>query len=140
MKFIQETIHNGIMDALEKQLNKFDEAFHTMQFSYNLALVEGVTDDLDPDLDTAMEQLAKRLDAARRGLGLTNKLPPGDSRVLHRRKIMGNLNKIRSLFNFIQKKLEDSAGADDAGQGQPPVQPQQQQQRPVQQPPQRGMA
>lgn len=126
MKFIQETIHNGIMDALEKQLNKFDEAFTSIQFKHNLAIVEGVTDDLDPDLDTAMDQLAKRLEAARRGLGLPNKLPPGDSRVLHRRKIMGNLNKIRSLFNFIQKKLEDSVGTDDGGQGQvqgqPPVQ------------------
>ncbi len=116
MKFIQETIHNGIMDALEKQLSKFDEAFTSLQFKHNVAIMEGVTDDLDPDLDTAMDQLAKRLEAARRGLGLTNKLPPGDSRIMHRRKIMGNLNKIRSLFNFIQKKLEDSVGGNDDGQ------------------------
>jgi len=115
MKFIQESVHDGIMDALTKQLNKFEEAFQHIQFGYNLAITEGVTDDLDPDLDTAMDQLSKRLEAARRGLGLTNKLPPGESRVLHRRKIMGNLNKIRALFNFIQKKLEASAG-DDSGQ------------------------
>jgi len=109
MQFIRDSIHDNIMEALSNQYSQFNDKFQNLQFAYNVALTEAVDNsDLDPDLDMAFAQLLKRLEAAKRGLGLSNKLPNNESRVMHRRAIMSNMNKIRTLFNFIGKKLGDS--------------------------------
>ncbi len=54
---------------------------------------------------SAMEQVTKQMDAAKRGLGLVNKLPPGESRGTNASRIMGNMNRIRANVRRIEKML-----------------------------------
>ena len=71
------------------------------------ALLEGVTDlPEDADLNTQLEILMQRLETIKKALGITNRLPPGDSRKYHRSRIMGFMNKVRALFNRVANQLE----------------------------------
>ncbi len=54
-------------------------------------------------LDTVMQQL----DAAKRGLGLVNKLADSPSRTRNRSRVMGNLNKIRGNLRRVEKMISD---------------------------------
>jgi len=52
-----------------------------------------------------MEQVMQQMDAAKRGLGLVNKLADGPSRTKNRSRIMGNMNRIRANVRRIEKML-----------------------------------
>jgi hypothetical protein len=52
----------------------------------------------------SIEKLEKMLDAAKRGLGLANKLKPGDKKS-HLSRIMSNINVIRNALNRLVKAL-----------------------------------
>ena len=71
--------------------------------------INEVVEPLDPsmNLEDQLEELTKRMDAARRGLGLANKLS-GKQQTQHRRQVMINLNKIRRDLNQVVKELERS--------------------------------
>lgn len=58
-----------------------------------------------PNFIPLFDEAMRRMDAAKRALGLVNKLPPGESRTMHKRRVMGNLNRIRTLVYDIQMKL-----------------------------------
>jgi len=64
-------------------------------------------DDLDEILN-GMEQVIKQMDAAKRGLGLVNKLGDGASRTKHRSRVMGNMNRIRANVRRIEKMLANT--------------------------------
>lgn len=103
MSLLRETVNNYIVDKLEEALTFFENKFEKLSFKLYGMLEEGVLDNLPPEVDLAMQELEKRLAAARKGLGLVNKLPPGESQVLHRRRIFANLNKIRAYFRQLDK-------------------------------------
>lgn len=67
-----------------------------------LPLTEGIDAAM---LDTMFDETSKMLDAARRGLGLTNKLKDSALRTTARSRIMGNLNRIRAKLSRITKAL-----------------------------------
>jgi hypothetical protein len=106
MSLLRETVNDYIVDKLEEALSFFENKFEKISFKLYGMLEEGVLDNLPPEVDAAMQELEKRLAAARKGLGLTNKLPPGESRVLHRRRILTNLNHIRAKFRQLDKILQ----------------------------------
>lgn len=101
------------------------ELFDQIVEQYN-SIVEGILTEavspLDPDLDLEgqLAELSKRMEAARRALGLTNKLQAGVPRTMHRKRIMGNLNSIRAQLSRVVQAIEqfDSASDDyEAGRG-----------------------
>ena len=53
----------------------------------------------------SMETVMKQMDAAKRGLGLVNKLSDSPSRTQNRSRVMGNLNRIRANVGRIEKML-----------------------------------
>jgi len=53
----------------------------------------------------AMDTVMKQMDAARRGLGLVNKLADSPSRTKNRSRVMGNMNRIRGNLRRIEKML-----------------------------------
>ena len=61
----------------------------------------------------AMETVMKQMEAARRGLGIVNKLADSPSRTRNRSRVMGNMNRIRANLRRIEKMLgaQDQAGA-----------------------------
>lgn len=96
---------------IESDINELDAKFKEVVELFSNALNEDVTDLGVPanDLVAAFDEAEKRLGAAKRGLGLVNKLPPGEERSENRRRIMANLNRLRALFDRITKAA-DSAG------------------------------
>lgn len=60
-----------------------------------------VPDDIVDKIDEAM----KRLQAARTGLGLANKLKDPDQRNMHKSRIMKNLNLLRMIVLHIEQEL-----------------------------------
>lgn len=66
-------------------------------------LNEAITVPVEGDLAQQLEELSRRFEAAKRGLGLTNKLQPGPQKVENRRRIMGNLNTIRAMLARVVK-------------------------------------
>ena len=96
---------------IESDIKELDKKFKAVVEFFSKVLNEAVTDLNVPagDLAAAFDEAAKRLDAARRGLGLVNKLPAGQERTENRRRIMGNLNRLRALVDRITKEA-DSAG------------------------------
>lgn len=58
------------------------------------------------DVYNALFKAAEQLDAAKRGLGIANRLKDPGKRAMNRSRIMRNLNKIRGLINRATKALE----------------------------------
>ena len=95
-----------MFDALVEQINTLTEA------------VIPVNPDLD--MEQQLAELTKRMEAARRGLGLVNKFPAGPQRTEHRKRIMGNLNTIRAMLGRVLKAQEQFNSAEqgyEAGSG-----------------------
>jgi hypothetical protein len=64
-------------------------------------------------LASMIEQISARFDAAKRGLGLVNKLTPGQSKRKHASRVMINLNTIRrelaQLTKTLQREIEQES-------------------------------
>lgn len=87
----------NILDTMEKMLSEATDLSFSRQ---NTTL---------PDLEQNLEQLAKMLLAAGRGLGMANKLP-GEQGKKHRAAVMSNLNRIRHRLSVLAKELEHYMG------------------------------
>lgn len=59
----------------------------------------------DSDASKSIQDLEKQLSAAKRGLGLSNKLS-GDAKTKHAKRVMGNLNKIRAQIARLKKQMK----------------------------------
>jgi len=57
------------------------------------------------EIMAGMDQVMKQMEAAKRGLGLVNKLGDSPSRTKNRSRIMGNMNRIRANVRRIEKML-----------------------------------
>lgn len=82
----------NVMLTLADVYNKSIEMIHTIAES------DGV------DIET----IEKQIEAARRGLGLVNKLKPGPDRVKHAKRVMTNLNKLRSKLKKAKAQAKAS--------------------------------
>lgn len=99
-------MHNIDNLLIESDINSCETKLKDLMTTFTAVLKEGVTDVDMSDLSAAFDEAAKRLDAAKRGLGLVNKLPPGDQRTENRRRIMANLNRLRALIARITKEAD----------------------------------
>lgn len=66
------------------------------------------------EIMTAMEQVTKQMEAAKRGMGLINKLGDSPFRTKNRSRMMGHMNRIRGNLRRIEKML---AAVGDEGEG-----------------------
>lgn len=57
------------------------------------------------EIMAGMDQVMKQMDAAKRGLGIVNKLGDSPSRTRNRSRVMGNMNRIRGNLQRIEKML-----------------------------------
>ena len=62
------------------------------------------------DIVAAMDTVIRQLEAAKKGLGLVNKLPDSPSRTINRSRVMKNLNRIRGNLRRIEKMLATVGG------------------------------
>ena len=61
------------------------------------------------DLQALLDEVDRRFEAAKRGLGIANRLPAGPYRQKHLRQIMGNMNRIRAMLYRIQREIAAQA-------------------------------
>lgn len=106
MSLLQETVNNIIQDRMVVIFEKLNKRAEKLIFEYHSRLDEGVTDNLPDGVDEAIAELGKRSEAAGKAIGLLNKLPQGESRTLHRRRIWANFNRINALSRMLSKQLE----------------------------------
>lgn len=59
------------------------------------------------DVVAAMDQVMRQMEAAKRALGLVNKLGDSPSRTKNRSRIMSNMNRIRANVRRIEKMLSE---------------------------------
>lgn len=93
MSIFKEINDNSKPEELEEQLLEQE-------------LLENIQE-LEEKVDTSsmnLDQLAKGFDAAKRGLGLANKLKNPADKKKHLSRIMGNMNKLRAAL----KRMHDS--------------------------------
>jgi hypothetical protein len=93
------------------------EMFDALVEQYNTLTEAVIPVNPDLDLEQQLGELAKRMEAARRGLGLTNKFPAGPRRMEHRKRIMGNLNTIRAMLGRVLKAQDQFNRAEQGYQG-----------------------
>ena len=96
------------ISILETDLNVLGEQLETLIIQSQL-LIEKQTDDIVTDqMLAAFDKAMKQFAAAKRGMGLVNKLEPGPSRAKHASRVMSNMNRIRGTIAKIEKMLKTS--------------------------------
>jgi hypothetical protein len=74
---------------------------------YNLPLESGSDEEM---LTAQIEDLTKKLEAAKRGLQLANQLRGLDKKK-HQSRVLGNLNRIRSRLNAVIRQVEQNSNS-----------------------------
>ena len=89
--------------TLEQELKELQDRFDNIKSQLNEDLSFPDYSAADPDMLAKMlEDTMKRMDAARRGLGLANKLT-GPTKKKHLSRIMSNMNRIRANIRKAEK-------------------------------------
>lgn len=99
MDYLRNLMLETELDTMVGQLDVIGESL--------LQLNEAVTDLAVTDLPTMYDEAIKRLEAARRGLGLANKLKDPLQKKENARRIMGNMNAIRGQISRLTKATEE---------------------------------
>ena len=85
---------------LNTTYNQLIKEYKRIRPDYNF-----LTEDVGVELDTDMAELQQQFAAARKGLGLVNKLSYGPSKLKHTKRVMSNLNKIRAKLRRLEKEM-----------------------------------
>lgn len=116
MDLLREMVETN---AHQDEMTKLNETYAKLQKRYSkcldkaTTLVEGAgAANVDDFLMGQLEEVSQRFEAAKRGLGLVNKLPKGPSRAKHSSRILGNMNRIRGLLRRVEKELSKEAAGE----------------------------
>jgi len=84
-----------------------NEIKHEVKTSFD-NLLEGVTDlPDDASVEEQIEILTQRLEAAKKAMGIINKLKDPMQKKKHRGRVMGFMNQLRPMLKKIIKKIEN---------------------------------
>lgn len=105
--------------SLKRKLNKINIQLNEMDFSspQNVApmpgVVAGAGEHHDALINKMFQETIFRMEAAKKGLGLANKLR-GSTKKNHLSRIMGNMNRIRAQIRRMEQLIanQDKAGVD----------------------------
>lgn len=56
--------------------------------------------------EATLEEMGRRFDAARRAMGIVNKLQPGPTKKKHASRVLTQMNMFRNYINALTKQLE----------------------------------
>lgn len=103
-------VNDGVMtvEQLNKEYDKLVETYMQVSVQLNEAMLP-----VEGDFEAQMAELSKRFDAAKRGLGIVNKLPNGPQKTMHARRVMINLNQIRAMLARVTSALDSFSRAED---------------------------
>ncbi len=98
---------------VESEILEIERNLLTVMKNLKKTLKEGVTDLGVTGLADEFDEALKRLEAAKRGLGIVNKLPSGEEKEINKKRIFANLNRLRNLFDKFLKRTQSEIGATD---------------------------
>lgn len=75
------------------------QLLNELQLTEQLALVEDLSWDAGKPLEDQLGQAISQFDAARRALGIANRLQNPEDRAKHKMRIMAMLNRLRASMN-----------------------------------------
>ena len=92
---LEESDYAEDLRKMQKELNEYSARFKL----YEALLVEST------DTDNMFDETARMLDAAKRGLGIANRLKTPEDRKKHRSRIMTTMNHLRSQLRNIEQAI-----------------------------------
>jgi len=108
MSLLLEMLELGHMNVLEEQANLLERDLSGVIARSKAA--PSVSSFNTSDIEEKLAEAIKRLQAARMGLGLTNKLKNPEDRKKNRSRIMRNLNLLRSIVQGVEEQIESGEG------------------------------
>lgn len=87
--------------VLEQAIDEVEAELQELSHQVSLNEEHSMGDELAAKLVKAQEKLA----AAKKGLGIVNKLSAGDSKVKHAKRVMANVNRLRAEVQRLKKML-----------------------------------
>ncbi len=102
MKFSDH--YNAIIELrlIQERLERFED----IHSGYSKTLLELDTSGEIDVVSDLLKAISDKFEAARKGLKLAGKLPPGASRAKHTKRILTNMNVIRGELRRAEKELE----------------------------------
>ena len=100
-------------EELETELLTLEEQYEDYKNRFESGVALGLlnekegSDNLQQEALSLFMEMQKRFEAAKRALGLVNKLKDSPSRTRNRSRIMSNLNKIRGSLQRLDKILKE---------------------------------
>lgn len=97
------------LNSIVERLNK---VYETVEVDYDRLLkdIKLHESTLMNKIESDMEELSRKFEAAKRGLGLVNKLSTGLTKLKHTQRVMGNLSNLRTEILNIEKKIKEMLG------------------------------
>ena len=96
---IEESNNAEDLRDMQARLTEYTEIYKSLKILLNE----------EADVGNMFDDTARMLDAAKRGLGIANKLKSPEDRKKHRSKIMGTLNKLRAQLSRISDAISAAA-------------------------------
>lgn len=94
------------MIVLETVLASLNKSFIEMSERYNSVNKILIENTLLNRMETDLDDVSFKFDAAKKALQLVNSLSPGQTKLRHTRRVMKNLSILRTAIGELEKKIE----------------------------------
>lgn len=114
MKILKDLLIENDNKMLAIELDAIGQDIMTQYKSYTATvkmLSEGVLDFESDDLSYLFDEAKKRYQAAKRALGLANKLRDPAQKAENQKRIMGAMNQLRAFNRTLEKSIADEMAA-----------------------------
>jgi hypothetical protein len=97
---------------LESIVQRLNRVYELVEDDYDRILkdIQLHESSLMDRVETELDELSNKFDAAKRGLSLVNKLSPGMTKLKHTQRVMKNLSTIRSDILNLENKVKEMMG------------------------------
>ena len=103
MSILSAIISDHELKQLEEELNYYEETFSNLKLQLNEAPMDFASQ--GEDEWAIFDEASKRLQVAKKALGLANRLSKPEERSHHKKVVIGILNRLRALVNRLTMKL-----------------------------------
>lgn len=97
------------LNSIVERLNKVYEAIE-VDYDKLLKDIQLHEASLMNKIESDMDELSRKFEAAKRGLGIVNKLSAGLTKLKHTQRVMSNLSTLRSDILNLEKKIKEMLG------------------------------
>lgn len=103
MSILHSIISDYELKQLEEELNFFEQSLAALRMQLTEAPMDFASQ--GDDEWAIFDEASKRLQVAKKALGLANRLSKPEERAHHKKVVLGILNRLRALVNRLTAKL-----------------------------------